>query len=368
MSNCAVIIPALNPDPSLLSFVQDLLAQNIPWVIVVNDGSRQECLPLFSALANQKGCIVLTHSENKGKGRALKDAFIYVSENLPQVDGVVTADADGQHSVKDICHIANLLQGSNSPIFLGTRDFRKANVPIRSLWGNTVTSILFKLLYGCYLKDTQTGLRGFPTSHLAWLIKVAGERFDYEMNVLIQARHHHATFQQVAIDTIYYQNNKGSHYSSFQDSMRIFGRLLSGLLQYSFSSALSAIVDVLLFLLCNMVLFRDFAMADRLFWSTFIARVISSMFNYSMNRTLVFQHGGKVKQTLFRYYLLWAGQLLASYGLVYAGSTLFAFSDPLLKNSLLKIIIDLGLAIVSYQIQLHWVFRQEHTKEEDVTQ
>lgn len=66
--------------------------------------------------------------------------------------------------------------------------------PVRSLWGNTVTSILFKLLYGCYLKDTQTGLRGFPTSHLNWLAKVAGERFDYEMNVLIQARHHHATF------------------------------------------------------------------------------------------------------------------------------------------------------------------------------
>ncbi len=38
---------------------------------------------------------------------------------------------------------------------------------------------------GVWLFDTQTGLRGFPASLLARLTRIEGERYEYEMNMLL---------------------------------------------------------------------------------------------------------------------------------------------------------------------------------------
>lgn len=58
---------------------------------------------------------------------------------------------------------------------------------------------------------------------LSWLIRVEGERFDYETNMLIQAAACGIDFCQVGIHTVY--QNAGSHYRALQDSVRI-ARLL----------------------------------------------------------------------------------------------------------------------------------------------
>ncbi len=227
--NSAVIIPALNPIPELEDYVKELINYGIAHIIVVNDGSKSIYNPIFDNIKYYQNCTVLSHEMNRGKGRALKTAFTYFNEHLTFLNGAVTADADGQHSVKDICNICERLSLNQNSLILGVRNFKQENVPFRSYFGNTLTSGIFKLLYGYYLSDTQTGLRGIPSAHISWMTKLAGERYDFEINMLIHARRHRLELETIPIETLYYNNNSGSHYSTIKDSLRILKCLLKGL-------------------------------------------------------------------------------------------------------------------------------------------
>jgi len=230
--NCAVVIPSLNPIPDLPVYVEKLIDRGVPEVIIVNDGSKQDYDGIFREMEQMEHCTVLKHNYNRGKGRALKTAFSYFIRNFSDMDGVVTADADGQHSVDDVIKICNLLTERKDVLLLGVRNFKENNVPKRSYIGNMLTSNIFHFLYGCWLNDTQTGLRGIPSGQLSEIIKLKGERYDFEINMLIYAKFINLGISTIPIDTLYFDNNSGSHYNTFKDSAYIFWRLISGLIKY----------------------------------------------------------------------------------------------------------------------------------------
>ena len=352
--SCAVIIPALNPGQELPGYVRSLLERGIPAVIVVDDGSRADCAPIFSAVEEMSGTIVLHHAVNRGKGVALKTAYRYCLDTpaLSEIAGVVTADADGQHHVEDVLRVAKLTQEKPGSIIMGTRNLRLPNVPPRSKLGNRLTSFGFHMLYGARLEDTQTGLRGFPRGLLDWCCGVRGERFEYEMNVLIRAVGEGIPFEQTEIQTIYYDNNKGSHLRAGRDSWRVFLVLMSGLGIYAVAAAVSAAVDVGMFWVSYRFIFASLSRETCYLWSTILARVLSSVINFLLNRKYVFRSVRGHMDSLWRYYTLWTVQMLASYlGLLALGAIL---RWPAV---VLKAIVDILLAIGSYQIQLRWVFR-----------
>jgi glycosyltransferase involved in cell wall biosynthesis len=350
--NSAVVIPALNPMLNLVGFVREILERGVPQVIVVNDGSDSSYNDIFREIEQQKHCIVLKHKMNCGKGRALKTAFSYFIEHYAYLDGVVTADADGQHAVGDICKICERLSMGQDSLILGVRNFKENNVPKRSYMGNLVTSRIFKLLYDSNLNDTQTGLRGIPSGELAWMVDMNGERYDYELNMLIKARQRNLSFKTIPIKTLYFHNNSGSHYSTVRDSVPVFLRLISGLIQYSGTTIVSGFLDILSFFLLNSVVFADLHAPMRILISTAIARVMSSICNYSMNRRLIFTDNGKLMSSAVRYYILCICLMMTSYGLVYAVSLVLRVNE-----SIIKLMIDFVLGFASYQIQLRWVFQ-----------
>ena len=79
LDRCVVVIPALDPDGTLPGFAASLLEQGAEQIVVVDDGSREDCRGIFQALEALEGCTVLRHQVNQGKGRAMKDAFAYIS-------------------------------------------------------------------------------------------------------------------------------------------------------------------------------------------------------------------------------------------------------------------------------------------------
>ena len=212
LGRCIVVIPALCPDPEVTDYVSALLEKGFRQVVVVDDGSGPTCAATFLKLEHMPGCTVLRHEKNLGKGRALKTAFAHIL-NCPLWEGsaVVTADADGQHSVEDVCAVAAATTEEKRRLVLGVRDLSLPNVPTRSKIGNRVTSWAFHLLYGARLADTQTGLRGVPWKMLRWCAGIEGDRFEYEMNMLIKAAREHVELRQVSIEVIYYNNNAGTH-------------------------------------------------------------------------------------------------------------------------------------------------------------
>lgn len=191
-------------------------------IVVVDDGSGPASAQVLSAAA-ELGCTVLRHEANRGKGVALKTGFRHVLEVHPG-HAVVCADPDGQHQVTDILRVAAHVEVSGRMV-LGVRRF-EGRVPLRSRFGNAVTRLLFRAATGCPVQDTQTGLRGHPADQLEWLCTVPGERFEYEMNVLLQAARSGRPIEETVITTTYLGDNGGSHFGSIADSARIYRPLL----------------------------------------------------------------------------------------------------------------------------------------------
>jgi glycosyltransferase involved in cell wall biosynthesis len=219
-----VVLPVYRPGPHLPELVREL---GDATVVVVDDGSGADADGVLDAAAGP-GRTVLRHPTNRGKGVAIKTALTHVTEAFPGHD-VVTADADGQHATADIARVAGRV-GATGRIVLGVRSFDN-DVPARSRFGNTLTRALFRAATGRDVRDTQTGLRGYPAALLPWLLTIPGERFEYEMNVLLRAAREGRPVEQETIATTYLADNASSHFGSLSDSVRIYRPLVLALLR-----------------------------------------------------------------------------------------------------------------------------------------
>ena len=136
-----------------------------------------------------------------------------------------------------------------------------------------------------------------------------------------------------------------------RDSGRIFVCLLSGLASHFLAAILSGAADMLLFLLFDSVILPFMQAAGRLAASTAIARVSSSIAYFLLDRRAFAAGGPAPRQVAVRYGALWLAQLLASWGLVYGITRLVPVHD-----AVAKLIVDLVLGLIGYQVRLRWVF------------
>ena len=348
------IIPAYEPPHSFIEYAKELLKE-IPNLIVVNDGSNEKYNDIFDTLSSLNGCVVLRHEENHGKGYALKTAFKYAKENFDESFIFVTKDWDGQHLLKDLINVSKSAFLNPNALHLGSRDFSSPNVPKRSKGGNIQTRRLFNFLYGIKLSDTQTGLRAFSYNLLDTLLGIKGDRFEYEMNMLIKMKKKGISIEETPIATIYEPKpedvEKVSHYRTFKDSFRVLGVLLSNLGWYFISSALSSILDVVAFYLFSKFVFAGENVALHSFFATVSARVLSSILNFTINFKYVFN--GKSKSSIFKYYFLWSIQLGLSYLFAFLWNNVFT---SVALVTVCKGAMDLIVAMLSYFIQSRWVF------------
>ena len=228
MTGIAIVIPSLEPDERLPKYIIELHIAGFRHIVVIDDGSGEKYQPVFHQNESTDGAVVLHHEVNQGKGVALKTGYTYIRDQLKDVTGVITADADGQHTTADCIRLVEKLQEGKRALYLGSRDFDLPDVPPKSKKGNKITSSVFKTLYGQYLPDTQTGLRAFQRDLLDFMIDVPGERYEYEMKVLIACARAKIPMIPITIETIYEDNNEGSHFHPVRDSWRIYKVILGG--------------------------------------------------------------------------------------------------------------------------------------------
>ena len=227
LAQLAIVLPAWEPPPELPSFVGDLQSRGFPRIVVVDDGSSARCAAMFAALAALPGVEVLRHAKNRGKGRALKTAFAYLLQEHAGLRGVVMADADGQHRAEDVEQVARALLANDGRLVLGVRGFEpEARVPWRSRVGNRLGRVVFGLLTGVWVRDTQTGLRGLPMQAIPVLLAVQGERYEYEMLMLAELCRHGTAPVEVSVATIYRDGNRGSQFHPVRDSRQVLWALL----------------------------------------------------------------------------------------------------------------------------------------------
>lgn len=356
IENVYIIIPSLNPDEKLCNTVNSIKDAGFSHIIVVDDGSDFGHKGFFP----DEDDIVkkLVHKVNKGKGAALKTAFSYILENCADAKSVVTVDGDGQHAPDDVLACAKASLENEGCAILGCRDFSLPEVPSRSKFGNKTTSFVFKALCGMTISDTQTGLRAFSVSILPLLLNIKGDRFEYETNMLLKFKQHRIEIKEVKISTVYIEENSSSHFRPLVDSFRVYRFILA----FFISSLISALSDIGIFYILMKLFESVFGKFSELVF-TVIARIASSLLNYTINKNAVFDFKDG-KKTFLRYYALAIPQMLISGGLVTAICALLNANPEI--STLVKAIVDIILFFISYRIQQTWVFAQSKNKENNI--
>ncbi len=349
-----IVIPSYEPDERLIALLHDLDEKKMGPVIIVNDGSSEEYDPVFAeaeAIISRLDGRFISYRPNRGKGRALKTAFEYISENFPEALGCVTADSDGQHTPECINNIIEALKAHPEHLILGVRRFDKKTIPWKSWFGNTLTIKVFSYVAGMKVSDTQSGLRGIPFQFMKELITCKGERFEYEMQMLLECAGRY-NLTEVPIQTIYEsKENHQTHFNPVKDSLRIYKILGKKFIKFIFASFSSFIVDIILFHLL-VLLFKDSFAAMYVTMATVGARVISAVYNYLINYKFVFRSKASRTTSLTKYALLAIIQMSLSAGIV----SLIVFLLPNCPETLIKAIVDTLLFLVSYSIQQRFVF------------
>ena len=360
-TDITVVLPSLNPDEKFLRVVTELADAGFTDILIVNDGSDPDRLVWFEKAAAMPGCTVLTHTVNRGKGRALKTAFEYLLAHRPHSRGAVTIDGDGQHRTKDIIACARTMLEHPDQVILGCRDFNAPQVPPKSRSGNKFTSALFRIGCGIRLSDTQTGLRAIPRDVVEKIVTVYGDRFEYETNMLLAFKDKGIDFDEVKIRTVYIEENKSSHFRVIHDSWRIYKLILAHFFRYTLSSFASAVVDTLCYgLLGNVLPLTGMALTAA---AGIGARIVSSLLNFFLNKKLVFQTNVDTKKAMLRYYMLALPQMAVQVLLTQGVYVLFHIRESagVLRTVIYAVVMTV-LYFVSYMIQQRWVFAPQKSK------
>jgi len=335
-----VLIPAYQPSPVLPEMVRELAASSeMEAVVVVDDGSGPEYREIFDAAARE-GAIVLQHVINLGKGAALKTGLNAAACRFPGHVGVVTADADGQHKVDDILKTARTLAGQPAALVLGVRSFG-GDVPLRSRVGNILTRAVMRFVTGQAFTDTQTGLRGIPMGFVPELMRSTPNGYDFELDMLLRCRDARREITEVAIETVYVDQNRSSHFNPLVDSMRVYFVFF----RFAAVSMITAAIDNTVFLMLH----HSWA---SVIGCQFASRAVAGVFNYSANKLEVFHSRTHNKVALPRYCFSVVAQGLVSYFLFIHLSRLLG-----IDVAVAKIAVETALFFASFIVQREFVFR-----------
>lgn len=341
--NAIALIPAYDPEASLVEYVQALLATKFDLVVVVNDGSDSKHDPVFIQLQGFANVVLLEHAINLGKGAALKTGLNYIACNFPDSVGVVTIDADGQHLLKDAAAIGDTLNANSEKLILGTRSFDK-EVPLRSKIGNLLTRYVFKLVVGTGIQDTQSGLRGIPMSLIRSLLLITSNGYEFELDMLILAHRYGYGIIQHPISTVYLNGNRSSHFQPLWDSLRVYFVLF----RFTIIALLSALIDYAIFVGLYYFVFKDVMLC------MIGGRMVSGIFNYLNVKRYAFHFKGHHQKALPKYVALVLISLLLAYAMVTGLMTEFG-----LHAITAKLIAELIMFVVNFLVQRDLIFRKQ---------
>ncbi len=338
-----VLIPAYEPEETMIGLLQELREKTDWNIVIVDDGSGPDFAPLFDKA--REYAAVTGYLENHGKGYAMRRGMVYIKQYFPETDIIITMDADGQHKVADAMRVVKKSASLGRSLVIGSRAFT-GKIPLRSRFGNRMTRLVYSLATGSKVTDTQTGLRAFHMDSLEYMLTIPGDRYEYEMTMLLQCPRDGIPIVEVPIETVYLNDNESSHFNPLKDSIRIY----KDILKFCASSIASFVVDFVLFNLFTLILA---ALPQSVVISNIAARVISSVFNYVVNKRLVFQKKGDVAKTAVQYFLL-AACILAANTLIL--SLLVEHVLPI--KWLAKIIVEVVCFTASWFIQRFVIFKK----------
>ncbi|MCL2323429.1 MAG: glycosyltransferase family 2 protein [Oscillospiraceae bacterium] len=340
--NSVILIPAYESDEKLIDLVDKLSTLPFYKIIIVNDGSSEKCTHIFETIKEKYNCTIINHSENKGKGYALKTGMREILDKNMDVIGCITVDSDGQHTPKDILKIAEVFEKYNHSLIIGSRDFENGNVPDKSKIGNMITRIIFKIITSKYISDTQTGLRAIPLDAMERFCSLSGDRYELEMNMLMDACRNNMDVREVPIETIYIDENKSSHFNPILDSYKIYREIF----KFCYTPLLCTVLNILMYVVFFMI-FADVQIVLRIFISSLFALTISRVVNYTIDKNANLFYKKISYAEFIRQSFIFFSQVVIGWILIYALNYL-GMKDALFSKIIVEILLFVGFQFIQY--------------------
>ncbi len=204
------------PDPGL---VQEVLS-HVAGLIVVDDGSALPVARALEALADEHGAALVRLTERRGKGAALRAGLDKVRELAPDVDAVLTIDADGQHPATAIP--AFLGAAATAELVIGDRFDDLGAMPWSRRLANRASRRLLELTTGRPVRDTQCGMRLLRRRALE--LPLEGDGYAAETRHLKAALSSGLEVAWVPIPAIY--GDEQSSFRALRDSLHVLAALV----------------------------------------------------------------------------------------------------------------------------------------------
>jgi glycosyltransferase involved in cell wall biosynthesis len=209
----AAIIPAYREEQHIRDIVRRT-CQQLDHVVVIDDGSSDNT----AGCAREAGAEVIVHSQNRGKGEAIKTGLRHWLDR--QFTHVIILDADGQHLPEEIDRfIAAAAQSGDHSFFLGNRMNNLTGMPFVRRVVNRYMSNRISRICRQEIPDTQCGFRMLDRQLIPELLE-GGNRFDYETEMLIIASRQGYRIESVPIATVY--SDEVSKIRPARDTIRFF--------------------------------------------------------------------------------------------------------------------------------------------------
>jgi glycosyltransferase involved in cell wall biosynthesis len=229
-----VVIPVYNHEAAVAGVVSQVLAQDLP-CIIVDDGSSPECARVLSRLAaaSPKQITLLRHETNRGKGAAVLTGIHHAAEN--GYSHAVQIDADGQHCAGDIPRFLGQAGAHPRALIVGCPQYDRS-APLLRYLARYLTHVWVSInTLSRQIKDSMCGFRVYPVPAVVELERryKLGQRMNFDIEVVV--RLYWAGVEIVNLPTgVKYPSNGISHFRGWSDNVlisRLHATLFFGMLR-----------------------------------------------------------------------------------------------------------------------------------------
>ena len=232
----AVVIPAYNEAPTIRDVAARALCQ-VQTVVVVDDGSTDGTAAALEGL----DVTVLSHPVNRGKAESLRLGMRYAVAS--GAAGVITLDGDGQHRPEDIPRLVQAYRDRAGAIVIGARLHDRSQIPPLRYFANRFANFWVACAARRSYPDTQSGFRVYPAELLRSRLVTQNQsvRFTFETEILIDAARAGLPAVAVAIEALYPQRARASHFRPVADIVLIARMISRKILAALMSTVMSSI-------------------------------------------------------------------------------------------------------------------------------
>lgn len=155
----SIIIPIYNEEKLLPEVLKRI--RSIEWnnreIVLVNDCSTDATQAILESEKQEPDIFVFTHSENLGKGAAIRTGLRHVTGDI-----VIIQDADMEYDPSDIIRVVQPIAEGKTQVCYGSRfmgTVKDMRLPNRV--GNWILAKMASLLFGQRITDEATAYKAF---------------------------------------------------------------------------------------------------------------------------------------------------------------------------------------------------------------